>query len=293
MKDIRRIDLTVPTGWNQCSTEQLEQITQNLLYLQATQDRYHPYDPLKFKARCFFSLAGIEVVDAMEGNTYLCRFVGDKKAEPFPMADWQLMSFINDNLQWLDDFNQLQIFPYDTYGRWPHRLDGPQPLLDGYTWQRYRQTQDYLQLYVMLTNELDQTTPGPSRSASPLGSSKNSGGEIEDARVHFLMAVFDAQKPYRCLRRMPDYQFQLILIWWQSQMAWCQQKFKRCFKKSDSGSGALPIELYTRSTATLQKYLSLSEEQIDCQPALVILQHLEDMSREAEEMERIRRHSKH
>ena len=140
---------------------------------------------------------------------------------------------------------------------------------------------------------LDQTTPGPSRSASPLGSSKNSGGEIEDARVHFLMAIFDAKKPYRCLRRMPDYQFQLILIWWQSQMAWCQQKFKRCFKKSDSGGGALPIELYTRSTATLQKYLSLSEEQIDCQPALVILQHLEDMSREAEEMERIRRHSKH
>ena len=147
MNNVRHIDLTVPTGWNQCSTEQLEQITQNLLYLQATQDRYHPYDPLKFKARCFFSLAGIEVVDAIDnaidqttpipsysggesatetfplsrGNTkgsehrYMCRFVGDKKAEPFPLADWQLMSFINDNLQWLDDFSQLQIFPYEVY----------------------------------------------------------------------------------------------------------------------------------------------------------------------------------
>ena len=287
MKEIRHIDLTVPTGWNQCSTEQLEQITQNLLYLQATQDRYHPYDPLKFKARCFFSLSGIEVInrstpgpsssqggESAPEHTYLCRRVGDKKAEPFPLGDWQLMSFVNDNLQWFDDFNQLQIFPYDTYGRWPHRLDGPQPLLDGYTWQRYRQTQDYLQLYVMLTNE------------------GGDAAEIADARTRFLMAIFDAKKPYRCLRRMPDYQFQLILIWWQSQMAWCQQKFKRCFKKSDSGGGALPIELYTRSTATLQKYLSLSEEQIDCQPALVILQHLEDMSREAEEMEKIRRKNK-
>ena len=286
MNEVRRIDLVVPQSWNQCSTPQLEQIAQILLLEQASVTRYRPFDPLKFKARCFFALAGLEVVG--EGL-----FRRNRNEKPFPIEDWQLMSFVNDNLQWLDDFSQLQIFPYEQYP--PHstlltphfslltppsslltpRLSCPQPLLDGYTWQRYRQTQDYLQLYVMLTNE------------------QGDAKEIEDARVHFLMAVFDAQKPYRCLRRMPAYRFQLILIWWQSQMAWLQQKFRRCFKKSaEGGSSQLPIELYTRSTATLQKYLSLSEAQINQQPCLVVLQHLEDMAREAEEMERIRRKSK-
>lgn len=151
-------------------------------------------------------------------------------------------------------------------------LSGPQPLLDGYTWHRYRLTQDYLQLYTMLMNDGGEAD------------------EIQYARLHFLMAIFDVEKPLRCLRRMPDYQFELILIWWQSQMTWLMSKFKKCFKKGDvSNRGSLPIELYTRSTATLQKYLGLREADIDAQPCTVILQHLEDMAREAEEMERIRR----
>lgn len=299
MNDIRRIDLTVPTGWNQCSVEQLEQISQILLLEHALVDRYHPYDPLKFKAKCFFSLSGIEVInhstpgpsssqggESAPEHTYLCRRVGDKKSEPFPIQVWQVQSFVEQCLGWLDDFTQLQIFPYEQYP--PHsslltplsslltpRLTGPDPLLDGYSWHRYRLTQDYLQLYTMLVNDGGEAD------------------EIQDARLHFLMAIFDVDKPLRCLRRMPDYQFELVLIWWQSQMAWLMSKFKKCFKKGDvSDRGSLPIELYTRSTATLQKYLGLREADIDAQPCTVILQHLEDMAREAEEMERIRRKSK-
>ena len=90
-------------------------------------------------------------------------------------------------------------------------------------------------------------------------------------------------------------QFQLCLIWWQSMMSEMQKKYRRCFKtsKTTAQQQSTPIDLYTRSTATLQDKYHLTEDEINRQPCRVILQHLEDMSREAEEMEKIRKKSKH
>ena len=124
MNEPRHIDLTVPTGWDQCTTAQLEQIAQILLIRTMTADRYHPYDPLQFKAECFFALAGIHPLPQTEPDdssgpgdqTYLMRFIdrrpwwkrlfsrsrhGDGKG-PFPMQVWQVHSFIDQHLKWLD-----------------------------------------------------------------------------------------------------------------------------------------------------------------------------------------------
>ena len=48
-----------------------------------------------------------------------------------------------------------------------------------------------MQNYEAFRTSLDQTTPGPSRSAMPLGSSKNSGGE----KVVFAISIGDGEKP--------------------------------------------------------------------------------------------------
>lgn len=305
----RRIDLTVPTGWNQCSTAQLEQIARILLRRMAMQDRYHPYDPMQMKTEAFFALAGLTVVEAEGDDTFLVRLrqtAGDsrsplsfiihhlsfrKRPEPFPLKVWQVHSFVNQHLGWLDDFTGLWVFPYPDLGSYPlsrwswvkaplrwlglskplPRLEGPAPLLDGMTWRQYRFANDWISAYV--------------------------DGESPEAREGFLKALFDVidlPTTPRPLRRLRADQFQVILIWWQSMMAEMQKKYRRCFKTSKTAGRQqpLPIDLYTRSTATLQDKYHLTEDEINRQPCRVILQHLEDMAQEAEELEKINRKHK-
>lgn len=311
----RRINLTVPTGWNQCSAEQLEAVAKIILRRTAMQDRYHPYDPLQMKTEAFFALAGLTVLDKRteetEDDMFLCSYVKNKKEDPFPLAVWQVHSFIDQHLGWLDEFTGLQLFPYHDLGHywrfdrhWPfahrHRLGFDGELLDGMTWQQYRFAQEWLSYYVDVNGQL--ATAGQSRG-QVLGSEGRNEPvpmttltEALRARTEFLRAVYrlpDGHSP-RALKQMSPARFQVILIWWQSMMREMQQKYRRCFTKGKGSQSQtqLPIDLYTRSTATLQDKYHLTEEQINLQPCRVILQHLEDMAQEAEELERIQRQNK-
>lgn len=335
MFETRHINLTVPTGWNQCTTRQLEAIAQIILRRTAMQDRYHPYDPLQMKTEAFFALAGLEITGTVHAvsseagyrGTVPSEFPGDdageegfmarfidrrpwiirairsrKKEPPFPIAVWQVHSFVKQHLGWLDNFTSLWIFPYEQFGHYftfdrrlpflhRHKLKGPQPLLDGMTWRQYRFASEWLSAYTSLTNQIEQA-PATNSQLSALNS------QLKSARCGFLRALFsviDLPRTPRQLRRMRPDQFQLCLIWWQSMMSEMQRKYKRCFsvnRKQSTVNPQNPIDLYTRSTATLQDKYHLTEEQINLQPCRVILQHLEDMAREAEELEKISRKNK-
>ena len=50
-----------------------------------------------------------------------------------------------------------------------------------------------------------------------------------------------------------------------------------------------PLEIYTATTATMQKYASLTEDQVNNQSYSLVLEHLERLSKENEEMEKIRK----
>lgn len=312
---MRKIDLKVPTGWNQCTREQLEAVAGIILRRTMMQDRYHPYDPVQMKAEAFFALAGLTVLDkrteGTEDDVFLCSYVKNKKEEPFPLAVWQVHSFIDQHLKWLDEFTGLQLFPYHDLGhywrvdrRWPWvhrcRLGFEGELLDGMTWQQYRFAQEWLSYYVDVNGQLAARAHGVRNNVQSRTDADSLASEALRARTEFLRAVYrlpDGHYP-RQLRRMSAERFQVILIWWQSMMAEMQRKYKRCFKSSSSSRGSasrqqnLPIDLYTRSTATLQKYLAQTEEQINQQPCRVILQHLDDMAREAEELEKINKKHK-
>jgi hypothetical protein len=97
------------------------------------------------------------------------------------------------------------------------------------------------------------------------------------------------------------------MFWWSSMMQYLREQYPKCFreppkpsqpgrqprKPRKSAQQPLPIELYTRSMATLQKYLGgLTEEQINAQTAHAILRHLNDMAVEAEEMEKLKHKNK-
>ena len=50
-----------------------------------------------------------------------------------------------------------------------------------------------------------------------------------------------------------------------------------------------PLEIYTATIATMQKYASLTEDQVNNQSYSLVLEHLERLSKENEEMEKIRK----
>lgn len=329
----RRVDLIVPTGWNQCTTEQLETIAQILLRRMAMQDRYHPYDPLQMKTEVFFALAGLQVMeqqeqsDATNTNPSNDTNTGDDRFKVclrgdrhwFTMSVWQVHSFVNQHLGWLDDFTGLWRFPYDDLGsysvghwswtkaplRWLGlakplpRLHGPAPLLDGMTWRQYRFASDWITSYTDIENmKLKVAQSAVQRvDGSRLAMLNAQSAEAREGFLRALFDVIDLPRTPRQLRHLRPDQFQLCLIWWQSMMKEMQAKYKRCFKtgstKDDpSKASQLPIDLYTRSTATLQDKYHLTEDEINRQPCRVILQHLEDMAREAEELEKINRQHK-
>jgi hypothetical protein len=51
------------------------------------------------------------------------------------------------------------------------------------------------------------------------------------------------------------------------------------------------MEIYTATTATMQKYAGLTEDQVNTQSYSLVLEHLERLSKENEEMEKMRPNS--
>ena len=121
----------------------------------------------------------------------------------------------------------------------------------------------------------------------------------QDIRQTVLSLIFGCPKWRIRLARISDVEWQVVMFWWSSMMQYLKEQYPKCFKSSDkkprsrSKQQPLPIELYTRSMATLQKYLGgLTETEINAQTAHAILRHLNDMAVEAEEMEKIRKKHK-
>ena len=119
----------------------------------------------------------------------------------------------------------------------------------------------------------------------------------QDIRLTVLSLMFGCPKWRVRLARITEVEWQVIMFWWSSMMQYLKEQYPKCFKSSAKPSRSrqqpLPIELYTRSMATLQKYLGgLTEDEINAQTAHAILRHLNDMAVEAEEMEKLRRKHK-
>ena len=291
------LDLKVPRGWQQCSTRELEMIAEEMIRAQmmASLSRFHPFDWTEIKTRLFFRLAEVEVTDMVEdeyeNDVFICRHPSLGKTE-FPLETWQVHSFL-EQLKWLDATDAKgrplpmpkMLFPYPErlwrlrWKRWKPEKDYYRPgeLLDGLSWAQYRLANDSL------------------------------AEQQENARLEVLAQLFYVSDPAepskaksaprRLLRKITEVEWQVIMFWWSSMMQYLKEQYPKCFKSSAKPSRSkqqpLPIELYTRSMATLQKYLGgLTEAEINAQTAHAILRHLNDMAIEAEEMEKLRRKHK-
>ena len=326
------LDLKVPRGWQQCSTRELEMIAEEMIRAQllASLSRFHPFDWTEIKTRLFFRFAEVTIVsqyvydgdetDARYGlTTFVCRHPSLGK-ETFELQTWQVHSFL-EQLAWLDATDAKGralpmpkiLWPYPErlwrlrWKRWKPEKDYYRPgeLLDGLSWAQYRLANDWMEIYTNAANGLiaereKHAKANPERIRSLAEQQENARLEVL-AQLFYVSDPAEPSRvksaPRRLLRKITEVEWQVCLFWWSSMMQYLKEQYPKCFKSSAKPSRSrqqpLPIELYTRSMATLQKYLGgLTEDEINAQTAHAILRHLNDMAVEAEEMEKLRRKHK-
>ena len=281
---VKRIDLHLPMSWDQCTTNELEHIADAIITEQASTGRFRPFNWERVKLNIVLAINGLtpdpSPVGDGSGDQEFMVHRGDE--EPWPISTGQLCSLC-EKINWLTEKTASRIifrFPYPEilirHTSGTIQLQGPPPLLDGYTWKEYRWLTDWMQEYMRRAN--DRT-----RNEFLSILFKPAASDID----HHSSAIFEGFSPIK---------WQVILFWWSSLMEQLAKKFPRVFKQQPVGKGKrlhrpdAPWDFYNRVTATVQKYVGgLSAQDVDEQPYGVTLQQLEMMADEAAEMEKIKR----
>ena len=221
-------------------------------------------------------------------------------------------------LDWLDadSGNYLTHFPYPLIkqkAKWYHRsktFQGPRQDLDGFSWQQYRFASDMMQTYTKLSNNLVKMKKMNKFTEEQL---QQQAASVQSARNMFLAVIFNTTTNYidpntgmkkydfhyeanqltanaKYFSDFSETKWQVILFWWSGIMHTLAHRYPHVFKvqKVSSEKPLTPMEIYTATTATMQKYAGLTEDQVNTQSYSLVLEHLERLSKENEEMEKIR-----
>ena len=313
------IDLHLPKSWNQCTTDELEMIAAAIIAEQQRVGRYHPFDWSRVKLDVVLAVNNLHVVrdgrnvedsenrnsedDAAADGVWIVS--RSKEEGDFPISTGQLLS-LTQMLSWLDDEKSdktIFMFPYPeitieakeqnerkdggskffTLHSSLFTLQGPPPLLDGYTWREYRWLTDWMQEYMRLSNAKRDATSAQREFLAVLF---KPAPVVSGSPADVTADLFADFSPVR---------WQVILFWWSSLMAQLAKKFPKVFKSQPVGKKQrrpqkdTPWDFYNRVTATIQKYIGgLSAQAVDDQPYGVTLQQLEMMADEAAEMEKLK-----
>lgn len=263
---------------------------------------------------------------------------GLQSGSPFPLYLWQLNYWLSPKaktddktspeyiaqgaglLDWLDadSGNFLTRFPYPSIrqkSKWyqvcAKTFRGPNPDLDGFSWQQYRFASDMMQTYTRLSNNLEKMKKMDKFTEEQLQTQAQS---VASARNMFLATIFNTTTQYvdpttgitkydfhyeskqftenaNYFVNYPEANWQVILFWWTGIMHTLAHRYPHVFKvqKVNNAKPQTPMEIYTATTATMQKYVGLTEDQVNTQSYSLVLEHLERLSKENEEMEKIRR----
>ena len=232
-------------------------------------------------------------------------------------------------LDWLDNNrgSYLTRFPYPTMRlrakdgssrikvrmlRSKVEFEGVAQDMDGFSWRQYRFATDLMGQYTSLSNNLLRMQRKGTFTEEQIAQQANN---VDLARAMFLATIFNRRIDYidsntnmqvrdfhydthqhndnaAYFRHFPDHQWQPILFWWTGMMQTLSTRYPHVFKvqKLDRQERpSTPLEIYTATIATMQKYASLTEDQVNNQSYSLVLEHLERLSKENEEMEKIRK----
>ena len=267
----RQIDLHLPTGWNRCTTEELEAIAAAIIQEQQRVDRYHPFDWSRVKLNIVLSINEITISEELRVKSeefaaatensdteWLVKRPQDK--EPWPITTGQLVA-LTERLAWIDDEKASKVifqFPYPeltlvhgsgfmvqgskrkaqgskplTVNREPLTVAGPPPLLDGYTWQEYRWMTDWMQAYMRNSNakNADGAAQAQREFLAVLFKPKAGGGKTDEHTSAISHLTSDIFTDFSPVK------WQVILFWWSSLMSMLAKKFPKVFKQQPVGKG--------------------------------------------------------
>lgn len=227
-----------------------------------------------------------------------------------------------DILGWMDSKNGMFLtwFPYDEISRKKQgagifakkkRFRGPRTDLDGFSWAQYRFASDMMGTYTQLSNSLIKMQQMKKFTLEQI---EKQAKNVELAKAMFLAVIFNGEVKYldansglvrkgfhydslQCtenadyFKGFPENQWQVILFWWTGTMHVLSKRFPHVFKvqPTKKQKPSTPLEIYTATTATMQKYTGLTEDQVNNQSYSLVLEHLERLSKENEDMEKMRR----
>lgn len=312
MEKIERIDLHLPKGWNAMTVEEMEVVAKTIMDCVKTDGAEYMK---RAKIELFLRLSGLEVAEsACPEKPVEEQYIVVKKNErmgTFILYLWQMHYWIEELMGWLDERPKVLRFPYQVHRVWrygvlPMRYEGPGALMQDFSWTQYRIAGEYLNYYVSESNRLNELIARG--NASELDLRKQTRATAR-AKALFLATLYRrkvkvvdeetrlVERKYaylssQSIRNMQDFisfsdvKFQVVLFWWTGMMGYLQKKFPRVFKESDpKRSGSVnPLEIYTRTTATMEKYLGIHEKELGRETYTNVLQHLNDMMEENEKL---------
>ena len=313
MQQIERIDLRMPKGWSDMTVTELETVASVLVEAAAQRPTL---TPKQVKVKLFLALTGLEVLESAnpakpveEQYLVVCR---RGHVERLVMYLWQMHYWMEEQMGWLDKPSNLLMFPYKEYKKWTwkgrHKYEGPSALMQNFQWRQYRIAGEYMGYFITESNRLVKMRES-NVSASEI---KKQLHAVARAKGLFLAALFnrkvkfvDAEtklirkefvyvssqsiRNWRDFEHFSDVKFQVVLFWWTGTMNWLQKKYPKVFKNTNpkKNTVANPLELYTRQTATMEKYLGINEEELNRELYTNVLQHLQDMMDESDRMKEL------
>ena len=274
-KSTRQINLHLPTGWNRCTTEELEAIAAAIIQEQQRVDRYHPFDWSRVKLNVVLAVNHIEVMsDAAPRLGIRGGFIGDeeylvrrsKDEEPWGITIGHLLA-LTERLAWIDDEKSdktVFLFPYPelTLRRTAGSSDSrasvshqPSSIV-----HRDKGTGAWFKSERTYQSPLSLVGPPPlldgytwqeyrwmtdwMQAYMRHSNAKNAEGAAQ-AQREFLAVLFKPKEGTSAISHLTSdiftdfspVKWQVILFWWSSLMSILAKKFPKVFKQQPVGKG--------------------------------------------------------
>lgn len=315
MRKITYIDLHLPTCWRELTTRQVERVAS--IMVESIRDNGKDGINLEYvKARLFFYFTGLVIIrqvnegEPIEERRFLVRRDGIK--EEFEIGLWEIHYWM-EQMKWIERPSDRLITPYEHYSRWTwsgrHRYKGPSALMQDFSYQQYRLAGEYMNFYVLESNKLAAMKADADRKAL-----RRQMQAVAKAKGLFLASLFTRRCRYRDVKTrnikrgyiyhslqssenwkdfagFPEEKFQCVLFWWSATLNWLRKQYPKVFRETSPKKNAMvnPLEVYSRTTATMEKYLGINEESLNNELYLNVLQHLQDMMDESDRMKELER----
>lgn len=298
---MQEIDIKLPKGWHELDLNQLKMVANEVIRCATIYD--NDRRKLLIRTRLFFKLGELKVIrieQDQESETDLCYLV-QRGSDEFRIRTFQVQYWSEKHLAWLFEAPTLLSIPAEhmcVTGNRQYLV--PPAMMNGFSWRRFRLACNMIEYYAGCANNMIRLLNQENTDVTRVAQANK---EINSSRAKFLATLFTREKDDSefSMERLDRYEqdmlhvsdvwFQITLSWWESVMNRLMKTYPRVFSGQDMKYDRVkdPMTIYSRTVTTLEKYLCLPEDKLNEETYTNILQHLDDIVRQNEEIEDMRR----